>query len=59
MRVGVLLLPTDPWPKTAERVRELEAMGYDHLWTYDHLSWYRYHERPWYSTLTWWSASPA
>lgn len=28
-------------------------MGYDHLWTYDHLSWYRYHQRPWYSALTW------
>src|SRR5471030_1909868 len=28
-------------------------MGYDHLWTYDHLSWRRYRGRPWFSALPW------
>ena len=45
MRVGVLMLPTDPWPETVERAQRLERLGYDHLWTYDHLSWRRYRDR--------------
>jgi len=53
MRVGVLLLPTDPWAETVERVRRLEALGYDHLWTYDHLSWKRYRDRDWHAAIPW------
>jgi alkanesulfonate monooxygenase SsuD/methylene tetrahydromethanopterin reductase-like flavin-dependent oxidoreductase (luciferase family) len=53
VRVGVLLLPTDPWGETVERVRRLEALGYSHLWTYDHLSWRRYRDRPWFSAIPW------
>jgi alkanesulfonate monooxygenase SsuD/methylene tetrahydromethanopterin reductase-like flavin-dependent oxidoreductase (luciferase family) len=49
----VLLLPTDPWPATVERVRQLEAMGYDHLWTYDHLSWRRYRDEAWHAAIPW------
>ena len=49
MRVGVVMLPTDPWPETLARACGLEALGYDHLWTYDHLSWRRYRGRPWFS----------
>jgi len=47
------MLPTDPWPETARRARHIEALGYDHLWTYDHLSWRRYRGRPWYSAIPW------
>ncbi len=53
MRVGVLMLPTDPWPETRRRAQHVEALGYDHLWTYDHLSWRRYRGRPWFSALPW------
>lgn len=53
MRVGVLLLPTDPWPETVARVRHLESLGYDHLWTYDHLSWRRYRDRAWHAAVPW------
>lgn len=53
MRVGVLLLPTDPWPETVERARRLEQLGYHHLWTYDHLSWRRYRYRAWYAAVPW------
>jgi alkanesulfonate monooxygenase SsuD/methylene tetrahydromethanopterin reductase-like flavin-dependent oxidoreductase (luciferase family) len=53
VRVGVLLLPTDPWPQTVDLARRLEAMGYDHLWTYDHLSWRRYRERAWHAAMPW------
>ena len=51
--IGVLLLPTDPWPETVARVQRLEALGYDHLWTYDHLTWRRYRERPWHAAIPW------
>jgi alkanesulfonate monooxygenase SsuD/methylene tetrahydromethanopterin reductase-like flavin-dependent oxidoreductase (luciferase family) len=53
MRVGVLMLPTDPWPQAVERARHLEALGYDHLWTYDHLSWRRYRGRAWFAAMPW------
>ncbi|MET7425657.1 LLM class flavin-dependent oxidoreductase [Dactylosporangium sp. NPDC005555] len=53
MRLGVLLLPTDPWARTVERARHLEALGYAHLWTYDHLSWRRYREEPWHAAIPW------
>lgn len=53
MRVGVVMLPADPWPETVARAQRLEALGYDHLWTYDHLSWRRYRDRPWHATIPW------
>jgi alkanesulfonate monooxygenase SsuD/methylene tetrahydromethanopterin reductase-like flavin-dependent oxidoreductase (luciferase family) len=53
MRVGVLMLPTDPWPQTVARARQLEELGYASLWTYDHLSWRRYRNRPWFAAVPW------
>ena len=53
MRFGVVMLPTDPWPETVERARHIEALGYDHLWTYDHLSWRRYRGRAWHAAIPW------
>src|SRR5262245_1503616 len=47
------MLPTDPWPETLARAQHLERLGYDHLWTYDHLSWRRYRERPWHAAIPW------
>lgn len=53
MRIGVLLLPTDPWTETVARVQRLEELGYHHVWTYDHLSWRRYRDRPWHAAIPW------
>jgi alkanesulfonate monooxygenase SsuD/methylene tetrahydromethanopterin reductase-like flavin-dependent oxidoreductase (luciferase family) len=53
MRVGVLMLPTDPWPQTVASARHLEKLGYASLWTYDHLSWRRYRDRPWFAAVPW------
>jgi alkanesulfonate monooxygenase SsuD/methylene tetrahydromethanopterin reductase-like flavin-dependent oxidoreductase (luciferase family) len=53
VRIGVVLLPTDPWPETVARAQHLERLGFDHLWTYDHLSWRRYRDRPWHATIPW------
>jgi alkanesulfonate monooxygenase SsuD/methylene tetrahydromethanopterin reductase-like flavin-dependent oxidoreductase (luciferase family) len=47
------MLPTDPWPDTVARARHIEALGFHHLWTYDHLSWRRYRDRPWHATIPW------
>ena len=44
MRIGVLLMPTDPWDDTVRLVQRLEALNYDHVWVYDHLSWQRYRD---------------
>jgi alkanesulfonate monooxygenase SsuD/methylene tetrahydromethanopterin reductase-like flavin-dependent oxidoreductase (luciferase family) len=53
MRIGVLMVPTDPWPQTVTRARRLEELGYASLWTYDHLSWRRYRNRPWFAAIPW------
>ncbi|GIF69585.1 luciferase [Asanoa ishikariensis] len=53
MRIGVLLLPTDPWRQSLALAQRIEEMGYDHLWTYDHLSWRRYREQPWHAAIPW------
>ncbi len=46
-------MPTDPWPATLHTARRLEALGYHHLWVYDHLTWQRYRDRPWHATYPW------
>ncbi|GIJ55968.1 LLM class flavin-dependent oxidoreductase [Virgisporangium aurantiacum] len=53
MRIGVLVLPTDPFPAARDQVRRLESLGYDSLWTYDHLSWRRYRDKPWFAAVPW------
>ena len=53
MRLGVLVLPTDPWPVAVARAQAVERLGYHHLWTYDHLSWRRYREQTWFAALPW------
>lgn len=50
------MLPTDPLPETLARARHIDTLGYDHLWTYDHLSWRRYRGRPWYAAMPWLTA---
>jgi alkanesulfonate monooxygenase SsuD/methylene tetrahydromethanopterin reductase-like flavin-dependent oxidoreductase (luciferase family) len=47
------MLPTDPWPESVARAQRLEQLGYDHLWTYDHLSWRRYRDRTWHAAIPW------
>lgn len=53
MRIGVVLIPTDPWPESVAAARSVEALGYDHLWVYDHLTWRRYRDRPWHGIYPW------
>ncbi len=51
MRVGVVVLPEHPWPVLAERWRRAEALGLDHAWTYDHLSWRSLRNGPWHAAV--------
>ena len=53
MRIGVVIVPTDPFPVAVEQARRVEALGFDHLWTYDHLSWQHYRDEPWFAALPW------
>jgi alkanesulfonate monooxygenase SsuD/methylene tetrahydromethanopterin reductase-like flavin-dependent oxidoreductase (luciferase family) len=53
VRLGVVVLPTDPWPQTRALARHLDDLGYDHVWTYDHLSWRHYRERVWQAAIPW------
>jgi alkanesulfonate monooxygenase SsuD/methylene tetrahydromethanopterin reductase-like flavin-dependent oxidoreductase (luciferase family) len=53
VRLGVVMLPTDPWPQAVARARHLESLGFAHLWTYDHLSWRRFHDSAWFGAVPW------
>ncbi|NUT36751.1 MAG: LLM class flavin-dependent oxidoreductase [Hamadaea sp.] len=59
MRVGVLMLPTDPLPEALTRVRHYESLGFDHIWIYDHLSWRRYRDQAWHAAIPWLAAAAA
>ena len=37
LRVDVLVVQNLPWPRWLERVREVEDLGYDGVWIWDHL----------------------
>ncbi|MGH1489434.1 MAG: LLM class flavin-dependent oxidoreductase [Acidimicrobiales bacterium] len=53
MRIGIVQMPVDSWQTTVDRAQELERMGFEHLWLYDHLSWQRYRELDWHATMPW------
>ena len=51
MRVGVVILPEHPWPRAKELWQRAEALGFDHAWTYDHLSWRSLRDDPWHGAV--------
>lgn len=51
MRIGVVVLPQQRWAEAVHRWRRLEQLGFDHAWTYDHLSWRSLRAEPWYATV--------
>ncbi|MDG4764304.1 LLM class flavin-dependent oxidoreductase [Solwaraspora sp. WMMD406] len=51
MRVGIVILPDEPWSVTAERWRQAERWGFDHAWTYDHLGWRDLVDGPWFDAV--------
>ncbi|TDW22224.1 LLM class flavin-dependent oxidoreductase [Kribbella kalugense] len=50
MRFGIAILPEYRWRDAARRWRQAEELGFDHAWTYDHLTWSGLQDSPWYGT---------
>ncbi|MGW0519850.1 LLM class flavin-dependent oxidoreductase [Crossiella sp. NPDC003009] len=51
MRFGIVILPELRWSEAARRWRTAEELGFDHLWTYDHLAWRSLADGPWFGTV--------
>ena len=51
MRVGVVILPDQRWAEAERRWRQVEAWGFDHAWTYDHLGWRDLVDGPWFDAV--------
>lgn len=51
MRYGIVILPQDRWPEARRKWMLAEELGFDHAWTYDHLSWRSLADQPWGATI--------
>ncbi|AWB95160.1 LLM class flavin-dependent oxidoreductase [Agromyces badenianii] len=51
MRFGIVILPQHDWPAAARYWRGAEELGFDHAWTYDHLSWRGLAGERWHATV--------
>lgn len=46
-----MILPLDRWPASKEKWRRAEELGFNTAYTYDHLSWLRLADRPWFGAV--------
>ena len=51
IRVGVTILPDRPWAQAEREWRLAEDLGFDHAWTYDHMSWEPMRGSPWFAAI--------
>jgi alkanesulfonate monooxygenase SsuD/methylene tetrahydromethanopterin reductase-like flavin-dependent oxidoreductase (luciferase family) len=51
LRVGVVILPDRRWSEAAPRWRRADELGFAHAWTYDHLTWRSFRDRPWFTAM--------
>ncbi|MFP7759892.1 LLM class flavin-dependent oxidoreductase [Marisediminicola sp. LYQ85] len=51
MRFGIVVLPQEPWAVARRHWAATEELGFDHAWTYDHLSWRSLASEPWGATI--------
>ncbi|HMK63677.1 MAG TPA: LLM class flavin-dependent oxidoreductase [Acidimicrobiales bacterium] len=51
MRLGVVILPDRRWRDAAAIWREVEAIGFEHGWTYDHLAWGSLRDSAWFAAF--------
>jgi alkanesulfonate monooxygenase SsuD/methylene tetrahydromethanopterin reductase-like flavin-dependent oxidoreductase (luciferase family) len=47
----VVLLPQARWSLAREQWQRVEALGFDHAWTYDHLAWRSLADEAWFGTV--------
>ena len=52
MRYGITILPQGNWADARRKWEGAENLGFDHAWTYDHLSWRSLANEPWHATTT-------
>lgn len=46
-----MVLPSARWADAEERWRRCEELGFDAAYTYDHLSWRDFRDRPWFAMV--------
>jgi alkanesulfonate monooxygenase SsuD/methylene tetrahydromethanopterin reductase-like flavin-dependent oxidoreductase (luciferase family) len=51
LRIGVVILPEAPWATARRWWEGAEALGFDHAWTYDHLTWRGFRDTTWFGAL--------
>ncbi len=51
MRHGIVILPQRSWSEAGRTWQQAEELGFDHAWTYDHLSWTSLADQPWFATV--------
>lgn len=52
LRLGVCVLPDRPFREAAARWRRIEELGFEHAWTYDHITFSPVPDGPWYDAVT-------
>ena len=51
MRFGVTILPEHSWSEAEPRWRAAEELGFDHAWTFDHVTWGGLPDSPWFAAV--------
>ncbi|MCU1535847.1 MAG: Luciferase-like, subgroup [Humibacillus sp.] len=51
MRFGLTILPEHAWPEAEPRWRAAEELGFDHAWTFDHVTWAGLPDSPWFAAV--------
>jgi alkanesulfonate monooxygenase SsuD/methylene tetrahydromethanopterin reductase-like flavin-dependent oxidoreductase (luciferase family) len=51
MRHGIVILPQFTWSEGRRYWEQAEELGFDHAWTYDHLSWTSLADQRWMATI--------
>ena len=51
VRVGVVILPDRAWSTAVDAWQRADALGFDHAWTYDHLTWRGHRDLPWFGAI--------
>ncbi|KFF60965.1 luciferase [Cryobacterium sp. MLB-32] len=51
MRFGIVILPQRSWRVARADWISAEDYGFEHAWTYDHLSWRSLADEPWHATM--------
>jgi alkanesulfonate monooxygenase SsuD/methylene tetrahydromethanopterin reductase-like flavin-dependent oxidoreductase (luciferase family) len=51
VRLSTVILPIERWSASSVKWRRAEELGFHAAYTYDHLSWLRLRDRPWFGAV--------